>query len=107
MSNELAVGMIGVLVVLAQAVPIMWMMNREKKRDKKDEVVIQSNNPAPGSGERCMNHHREIGELKQCVIAIKKMRGEDLEDQKDFRKKVERHIGKIFDRIDELVKMVK
>ncbi len=112
MSNELAVAIIGVMVVLAQAVPILWMINKAKKIEKLEEVVLPSSNPGnsikitAGGGELCRKHDREIGELIQCVNAIKKMREEDQEDRKDFRKEVKGDIRVIFNKIDTFLKGV-
>jgi len=101
MSNELAVAIVGVMVILAQAVPITWMIYRDKKRDRDPKVVIK-NTPTPGKEEICLNHHRELGQLAQAVETITKLRREDLDDQKTFRADVKITVGKIFDSINSI-----
>ena len=115
MSNELAVGIVGVMVILAQAVPILWGIYRDKKMEKIPVIPVAPGNPGnpgnsvkitAGGGELCRKHDREIGELIQCVNAIKKMREEDQEDRKDFRKEVKGDIREIFNKIDTFLKGV-
>lgn len=112
MSNELAVGIVGVMVILAQAVPILWGIYRDKKMEKIPVIPVAPGNPgnsikiSAGGGELCRKHDREIGELVQCVNAIKKMREEDQEDRKDFRKEVKGDIRVIFNKIDTFLKGV-